>query len=149
MIKTFIGLLQAGKKSIKPNYSWSEELEKITRLPEEIQRVNKGGLVSEETTREEFKNRFHYLSIARFLCALALAFSVSKIFADQPLFGILCAALGSVIFTIILVQYSYKSWVCQYIWDKWPSRMSLRKPRFGKFLMEIVTRPSVLFVFKL
>jgi hypothetical protein len=149
MIKTLFGILQTGKKQIKPNYNWSDSIDSIADLPSEIELRSNGGLVSPETTKQEFKNRFHYLTVSRGLCLLALAFSVSKIFGEQPLFGFLSAVLASIIFGVIFIQYSYKSWVALYIWEKWNIRFSLKKPRFANFLLETITKPNKMFVFKL
>jgi hypothetical protein len=149
MIKTLFGFIISGKKTLKSNYNWQGEIDKIANLGSEINKNSNSGLVSQDTTQEEFKKRFIHLSISRFLCFLAMIFSISKSIGDQPIFGFLSATLAAVIFAIMFFQYTYKSWICVKIWQSWSTRFNIKKPRFGRFISEILTNPHIFVVYKL
>ena len=144
MIKTFLGIFAAGKKQVKSNFVWSDDLEKLKNLPDNLENTKNQGLISYETTKEEFALRFKHLTYTRLAAFLGLVFSGGKALGTQNLMGTMTSTLAIILFLFIFIQYSYKSWVCECIWNAWPKRQHLKKPRFLRFIATLFKKPQIL-----
>lgn len=141
--------LDLGKKTIKSNLDWGDAYKKISGLKGELQEQSKQPLVSPDISREEFAKRFLHLSLCKYACMLSLIFSIIRSCGDQPMYGSLSAIGAAIIFFVLTMQFSYRSWVAEFIWTKWDKRLQLNKPRFGKFVENLITRPLIIFSFNL
>ena len=147
MIKGIYNTFLIGKKNIRSSYDWGTDFKTLGDLKNLTE--SSAPLVSPETSKAEFTTRHKHLTLAKYACLLALIFSTTKIFGHQPVYGTMSASLAAFIFTITYVQMAYKSWVCQYIWTNWDKRTKLKKPRFGKFVSNILRKPILFFAYKL
>jgi len=147
MIKGLYNTFLIGKKNIRSSYDWGQEIKTLGDLKSLTESASP--LVSPDTSKSDFLVRHKHLTWAKYACLMALIFSATKIFGVQPVYGTISASLAAFIFTVTYVQMAYKSWVCQYIWANWDKRAKLRKPRFGKFVSNILRNPILFFAYKL
>jgi hypothetical protein len=149
MINTVRLFIALGKSTIKSNLDWGEAYDKLKGLKTDLNNQSQLPLVAETVSRDEFSKRFLNLSMIKYACMIALTFSIMRSFGDQPLFGMLSAIGASTIFFILTLQFAYRSWIAEFVWTNWDKRMRLKKPRFGKFLENLIKRPLIIFSFNL
>lgn len=149
MINTVRLFIALGKSTIKSNLDWGEAYDKIKGLKSDLKKQSQQPLVGEGVSRDEFSKRFLNLSMIKYACMAALVFSVMRSLGDQPLYGMLSAIGACVLFFMLTLQFSYRSWIAEFVWTNWEKRMHLKKPRFGKFLENVIKRPLIIFSFNL
>lgn len=149
MIGTARYLIALGRKSIKSNLDWGDSYEKITGLKGELANQNEHSIVDPGVSKDEFAERFFHLSMAKYACLAALVFSLTKAVLETSLSGQIVSVGAALICTIMFMQFSFRSWVAEYVWTNWEKRLHIKRPRYSKFIQNVVSSPIVLFSIKL
>lgn len=149
MIGTARYLISLGRKSIKSNLDWGDSYEKIAGLKVELANQNEHSIVDPEISKDEFAERFFHLSLAKYACLAALIFSITRAVIETSLSGQVVSIGAALICSIMLMQFSFRSWVAEYVWNNWDKRLRVKRPRYSKFVQNVVKSPIVLFSIKL
>ena len=145
MIGTAKYLIDIGRKSIRTNLDWGGSYDKLSNLKNELSDMNNESLISESVNKDEYSTRFFHLSLTKYACGIALIFSGLTSFFENSPFGIIACYAATILFGIMFIQFSYRSWVAEFIWVNWDRRFKIKKPRFSKFLANATKKPIILF----